>query len=97
MRCVAQLVRPWVCFLEVTSSSPTNLRATRGRCGRKGGKQGPGPPLTHFNFVSLLGNEKRGEVIYFILKRWALTLLLIFFEFTLNLHGKKKQYKNIIL
>jgi hypothetical protein len=37
--------------------------------GRKqGGKQGPGPPLTHFNFVSLLGNEIWGEVIYFILK-----------------------------
>ena len=50
----------------------------------RGASRGPAPPLTHFNFVSLLGKEIQGEVIYFILKRWALTLLLIFFEFTLK-------------
>jgi len=34
LRGVAQLVRHWVCFLEIISSNPTNLRATGGLYGR---------------------------------------------------------------
>jgi hypothetical protein len=34
LRGIAQLVRPWICSLEVTSSSPTNLRTTEDLHGR---------------------------------------------------------------
>ena len=36
-------------------------------------------------------------IFYFILKRWAVTSLLISFKFILDLHGKEKKYKNITL
>jgi hypothetical protein len=32
--CEAQMIRFWVCFLEVTSSSPINFRATKSLHGR---------------------------------------------------------------